>query len=136
MPDNVGEHRILIVEDEPVVAETISLILSSAGYQPFVAHSAEAALESLGDWVPHLAILDVMLPKMNGIDLAMALKEHFPDCRILLISGQPSVDGLLQASREQGHDFEILAKPVYPTEMLEAIASLLSSNGCEHCHQG
>jgi DNA-binding NtrC family response regulator len=135
MPKQVGERRILIVEDEAVVADTLRQILASVGYETRVAYSAESAIGSLSRWSPDLAILDIMLPKMNGIDLAMALKERFPACSILLISGQPSVDILLQESRKQGHHFEILAKPVHPTEMLETIAGLLNSNGCEHCHR-
>ncbi len=135
MPNEAGDRRILVVEDEALVADTLRQILSSNGYDTRVAYSAETALNLLSRWAPDLAILDIMLPQMNGIDLVMALVERFPDCRILLISGQPSVDSLLQESRRQGHDFEILAKPVHPTEMLETIASLLSSKGCQHCHQ-
>lgn len=134
MPDEVGKRRVLIVEDEAVVADTLRQILSSSGYDTHVAYSAEAALNSLSRWSPDLAILDVMLPKMNGIDLAMELRERLPDCCILLISGQPSVEGLLQEARMKGYDFEILAKPVHPTEILDTIASLLSTNGCQHCH--
>ena len=135
MPNLEGERRILIVEDEPVVADTLRQILSSNDYDTRVAYSAETALTSSSRWIPDLAILDVMLPKMNGIDLAMALKERYPDCRILLISGQPSVENLLREARDKGHDFEILAKPVHPTEILDTIARLLSTNGCEHCNQ-
>lgn len=135
MHREVGDRRILVVEDEPVVADTLRQILVSNGYDTHVAYSAETALVSLSRWSPDLAILDVMLPKMNGIGLAMALKECLPDCRILLISGQPSADGLLQDARSRGYDFEILAKPVHPTEVLNTILELLSSNDREHCHQ-
>lgn len=135
MPKSVGERRILIVEDEPVVADTLRQILCSSGYDSRVADSAETALGSLSQWCPHLAILDVMLPKMNGIDLAMALKERLPDCRILLMSGEPSVENLLRDARINGHDFEILAKPVHPTEILNTIAEILSENGCQACQQ-
>lgn len=135
MPKDVGKHRILVVEDEFIVADTLRLILTSQGYDTLVADSAEVALDGVSRWSPDLAILDVMLPNMNGIDLAMALKERFPQCRILLISGQPSVDALLRESKSKGHEFEILAKPVHPSDMLETIANLFSSNGCEHCHQ-
>lgn len=134
MSTEVRKQRILVVEDELVVADTLRMILSSNGYETCVFYSAEAALDNLSRWSPDLAILDVMLPNMNGINLAMALKERFSECHILLISGQPSVDTLLQDSRSRGHDFEILAKPVPPNEMLETITNLLSSNGCQHCH--
>ncbi len=134
MPNDVGKQRILVVEDEFVIADTLRLILRSHGYDARTAYSAEDALETLSQWTPDLAILDVMLPNMNGIDLAMVLKDRIPECHILLISGQPSVDALLEESKRKGHEFQIFAKPVQPIEMLETIASLFSSNGCEHCH--
>jgi hypothetical protein len=46
---------------------------------------------------------------------------------VLLFSGQPSVEALMQKARNEGHEFEILAKPVHPTVMLDAISTLLSA---------
>jgi len=134
MPNDVGKQRILIVEDEFVIADTLRLILLSHGYDARTASSAEGALEAVSQWTPHLAIVDVMLPNMNGIELAMVLKDRTPECRVLLISGHPSVDALLEESKRKGHKFEIFAKPVQPIEMLETIAGLFNSNGCEQCH--
>ena len=125
MPGRVGERRILIVEDEKIVADTLGQILAAHGYEIRVAYSAEHALDMLALWLPNVAILDVMLPKMNGIELALVLQENHPGCHVLLFSGQPSVEGLMQQARSEGHDFEILAKPVHPTVMLNAISSLL-----------
>ena len=124
----VGETRILIVEDEKVVAETLGQILSTQGYSVQIDGSAEAAIERLADWQPHLAILDVMLPNMNGIDLAVLLKQRCPNCHSLLCSGQPSVEVLVEKAKSEGHQFEILAKPVHPSVMLEAISDLLRSD--------
>lgn len=125
MPGRVGERRILIVEDEKVVADTLGQIIAAQGYAIRIAYSAEDALLLLSRWTPDLAILDVMLPKMNGIEFAVILKENFPACHVLLFSGQPSVEGLLQKARNEGHQFDILAKPVHPVVMLETISSLL-----------
>jgi DNA-binding NtrC family response regulator len=117
--------RILIVEDEKVVADTLGQILSGTGYEIRVVYSAEDALALLATWRPEVAILDVMLPKMNGIELALVLKEHLPSCHTLLFSGQPSVEALMEKAKNEGHHFEILAKPVHPTVMLDAISTLL-----------
>lgn len=132
MPEYVGERRILLVEDETVIADTLGKILSSNGYDTRVAYSAEAAIATISRWSPHLAILDVMLPKMNGIELAVVLKERFAGCHVLLFSGQPSVEGLMQKARSEGHEFEILAKPIHPTVMLDTISSLLFTSSEEH----
>jgi DNA-binding NtrC family response regulator len=128
MLERAGERRILIVEDEKVVADTLGQILSAQGYSIRVAYSAEAAIEKHNYWAPDLAILDVMLPKMNGIELAVLLKDNYPNCHVLLFSGQPSVETLVEKARGEGYVFEILAKPVHPSVMLNAISTLLCSD--------
>jgi DNA-binding response OmpR family regulator len=135
MPGCVGERRILIVEDEKVVADTLGKILSSHGYEIQIAYSAEAAMHNISQWSPDLAILDVMLPKMNGVEFALALKERFGHCHVLLFSGQPSAEGLVQKAKSEGHEFEILAKPVHPSVMLDAVSSLLCPSDPHHCRQ-
>jgi DNA-binding NtrC family response regulator len=120
-----GETKILIVEDEHVVADTLGQILSAHGYEVRVVYSAEAAMATISAWAPDLYILDVMLPKMNGIELALLLNQEVPDCRVILFSGQPNVEQLLQKASDEGHHFEILAKPVHPTTMLNTISNLL-----------
>jgi DNA-binding NarL/FixJ family response regulator len=76
---------------------------------------------------PDLAISDVGLPKMNGIDVAIALTKSFPSCHVLLFSGQPSTDNLLAQAEAVGHLFEIVAKPAHPTVMLDRAAHVLSA---------
>lgn len=122
---SMGGRRILIVEDEKVVADTLGQILGANGYDIRVVYSAEDAISVISEWPPDLAILDVMLPKMNGIEFAVVLKENLPGCHVLLFSGQPSVGALMQKAKNEGHEFDILAKPVHPTVMLNAISTLL-----------
>ena len=129
MSRRAGEIKILIVEDEKVVADTLGQILAANGYEIRVVYSAEDAVSLVAGWRPDVAILDVMLPKMNGIELALVLKHNLPECHSLLFSGQPSVEVLMQKANSEGHQFEILAKPVHPTVMLDAISSLLCSEG-------
>jgi len=133
MPACVGERRILIVEDERVVADTLRQILAASGYDVRAAYSAEEALTLISSWSPEIGLLDVMLPKMNGIDLAVAFGKLLPACRVLLFSGQPSVEALLQKARNEGHTFEILAKPIHPSVILGRIANLLRSGDAEPC---
>jgi DNA-binding NtrC family response regulator len=79
-------------------------------------------LRGPSNWTPQLTVVDVDLPGMNGIDLAILLKAECPDCRILLFSGQPSTADLLVTAASDGHVFEFLEKPVHPVELL-SIAS-------------
>lgn len=118
-------RKILIVDDEMAIADTLALIFKSQHYQVRVAYSAEAAIEVIAEWQPSLAIIDVILPRMNGIDLAIVTKSNYPDCHILLFSGHANTAMLLEEAGKKGHQFEVLAKPVHPSLMLERASALL-----------
>lgn len=123
----LGRTRsILIVDDEPAITETLSIIFSRHGYQVRTAHSAEEAIETIAVWEPDLAILDVNLPQMNGIDLAIVLQANRPACRLVLFSGHPSTQALMEEAAKRGNVFEILSKPVHPLFMLDYVSSLFA----------
>jgi CheY-like chemotaxis protein len=119
--------RILIVDDERVIADTLALIFGKRGYEARTAYSAEDALGLIPTWAPDLAVLDVALPTMNGIDLAILLKAEYPACEVKLLSGQADIGDLLTAATASGHAFEVLAKPVHPTILLDMAAQLDSA---------
>lgn len=125
MPTMPGNRRILIVDDEASVAETLEMIFRGCGYEVRAALSAEQGIETIAEWQPDLAIVDVMLPQMNGIEFGTVLKANYPTCHILLVSGHPGTAELLELARQQGHSFEILAKPLHPALILEIVAHLL-----------
>ena len=126
LPTAKGGRRILIVDDEETIADTLALILQMRHYEVRVAYSAEYAIELIAEWRPALAILDVMMPGMNGIDLAIVIKANYPACHVLLFSGHANTAMLLEEAGRKGHQFEIMAKPVYPDLMLERASELLS----------
>jgi CheY-like chemotaxis protein len=128
MSPNSAPQKILIVDDEAAVADSLHLILSGRGYEARAVYSAEQAIELLAQWQPNLAIIDVMLPQMNGIQLAAILRGNYPACRILLISGHPGTSELLTAAGQQGTSFEVLAKPLHPTFILDTVSDLLPHN--------
>lgn len=118
-------RRILVVDDEVTVAETLEMIFRGCGYEARSAFSAEQAIEILAEWQPDLVITDVMLPQMNGIDFGCVVKANYPDCQVLLVSGHPGTSELLESAWQKGNHFEILAKPLHPAMMLEIVAGLL-----------
>ena len=121
-------RRILIVDDEAAIADTLALIFQMQRcYEIRVAYSAERAIELLAEWRPDLAVLDVILPEMNGIELALVIKANYPHCHVILFSGHANTGLLLEEAGKKGHQFEILAKPVYPDMMLERASALLSA---------
>ena len=70
-----------------------------------------------------MALLDVILPKMNGIELGILLRARYPNCRIVLFSGQLATADLLAATAS-GHTFEIVDKPVHPDVLLSLASQL------------
>ncbi|HEX3571920.1 MAG TPA: response regulator [Acidobacteriaceae bacterium] len=119
-------RRVLIVDDEKVIAVTLSIIFAGKGYEVRKAYSAEEGLSILEGWAPDLALLDVCLPGMNGIDLAIHMKNAYPQCCILLISGKPDSMDLLDRATRSGYVLELMAKPVPPTVLLDRVAQLLA----------
>jgi DNA-binding response OmpR family regulator len=118
---------VLVVDDESVIADTLTEILNRSGFAAMPAYDGEGALESALLMPPELLITDVVLPGMSGIELAISIKRIFPDCRIILFSGQAATSDLLASANSRGHHFSLLKKPIHPTELLARVTESLSS---------
>jgi CheY-like chemotaxis protein len=70
---------------------------------------------------PDIVLSDVIMPGMNGIDTGIQIRQLVPHCRIVLFSGQAATVDLLENARQQGHVFDILAKPIKPEQLVAAI---------------
>jgi CheY-like chemotaxis protein len=122
----VKRPSILIVDDEKTIADTLALILQDAGYTARAAYDGAAALTLSREHAPDLIISDVLMPGMSGVDLAVTTRREFPDCRILLFSGQAASVDMLENARSHGHDFELLAKPVDLDELLQRVTNMFT----------
>jgi CheY-like chemotaxis protein len=120
---------ILVVDDEPVIADTLSTILSRSGYCTRPAYDGRSALEIARVLRPALVISDVVMPGMTGIELALALEALLPKCKILLFSGQAATVDLLLQAREMEHNFAILNKPIHPSDMLRRVSQMVQPAG-------
>lgn len=110
--------RVLVADDEQVIANTLAIILNQQGYEARAVFSGEKAVEALDSFQPDMLISDVIMTGMTGIEAAIITRNRLPKCKILLFSGQAATADLLEKARTQGHEFEILAKPVHPTDLL------------------
>ena len=113
--------RILVVEDDPVVAETTLLWLTMEGYEVRVAHTGEVALEQIGPFQPQVVLLDIGLPGMDGYSTARRLRTlpGGSDLCLVAVTGYGHEEAQMR-SREAGFDYH-LVKPVDPA----ALSSLL-----------
>ncbi len=116
---------VMVVDDESSIADTLAEILSRSGYAAVAAYDGDSALESALITPPEMLITDVVLPGMSGIDLAITVKRIFPDCKIILFSGQASTADLLAAAHREGHQFLLLNKPIHPADLLARVAENL-----------
>lgn len=118
---------VLVVDDEPVIADTLAIILSRNGFATFVACDGKSALEMATAIPPDLLVSDVVMPEMTGIELAIAIVEMVKDCKVLLFSGQASMMDLLAEARDAGYNFATLTKPIHPKELLVRIAKCMEA---------
>ncbi len=118
----LGKPHVLVVDDEPLIADTLAAILSNNGYQAAVAYSSAEAIERAHRHRPEVVITDFLMPDSNGIELALAILDIMPACRILVFSGHATPDELVYRMRQRGCSFEILTKPLPPGELLERLA--------------
>lgn len=129
--DSPNGKRILVVDDEECIADTLALILRSFGYQVTARNDARTALQDCELQPPDLVLSDVVMPEVNGIELAIQVEERYPTCKVLLISGLGSSFGLAAEASERGHQFEILSKLIRPAELVAKIEAALT-NGKPH----
>ena len=118
MPEKNAKPKVLVADDERVIADTLAMILNQSGFNARAVYSGENALELASTFEPDMLISDVIMDDLNGIDAAIRIRELLPRIKILLFSGQAATADLLEKARTQGYEFEILAKPVHPQDLL------------------
>jgi CheY-like chemotaxis protein len=116
--------RILVVDDERIIADTMAEILEGAGFQAATAYDGWNALQVAGILQPDYLLSDVLMPRMNGVDLAIAIRKMYPAARILLFSGQAGITEILRAAQNQGFQFELIAKPIHPLSLVARLKEL------------
>jgi CheY-like chemotaxis protein len=120
--------RVFVVDDEHVIASTLVAILELQGYAAKAFTSPLEALAAARSNAPDLLISDVAMRGISGIDLAIQMKAQYPECKILLFSGQAATQDLLEDARNQGHNFQLLDKPVHPSAMLSRVGAFAAES--------
>jgi len=119
-------YRILLVEDEDFLRRIFKLRLTAEGYQVTDVDSGEAAWKMLQESLPHLIILDLYLPQMNGFEFLERLKAHPELSRVavLILSGLGQ-DADIRRGLELGAKEYVIKTKIKPSEFLEKVSRLL-----------
>ena len=112
---------VVVVDDERVIADTTKEILKRSGFDAHCAYDGHSGLELAIQLSPDFVLTDVVMPNMNGVQLAIALSKALPATEILLLSGQAGVTEILDRGRREGYTFELIAKPVHPEKLLQRL---------------
>lgn len=122
--------KILIVDDERSIADSVAEIVATAGYDALAAYSGADALGKALEFRLNLLLTDVLMPGKNGFELALEIKEMYPDSRILLFSGQASTAQLATTYgpmfTRRGYRYELLPKPLHPASLLKKLEETLT----------
>lgn len=121
--------KVLIADDEPIIAKTLALILKQSGFDAAFALSGEAAVQAARANCPDAVVLDVYMRGISGIETASRIRTLNPGCKTVLISGASPEPELLAEIASLGVDVDVLIKPFEPTELLETLRALTGSQG-------
>src|SRR3569833_2125603 len=118
---NDARAKVLIVDDQRRIADTLAEILSNAGFDAVAAYDGFDALDKASRYHPHWVLTDVLMPRMNGVELAIAMRKNYPGSSILLFSGQAGISDIIHEGLRQGYQFELIAKPIHPLRLIERL---------------
>jgi CheY-like chemotaxis protein len=119
-----GPPKILVVDDEPIIVESMLAILSMEGYTVRGALSGEEAVAEAPTFKPDLLISDISMYRMNGIEAARLITAMFPDCRVLFHSGLMLAE--IAPLIPEGLAYSLARKPLPPEDLLDCIATLVA----------
>jgi CheY-like chemotaxis protein len=120
-------QRVLIVDDDHLVADTLSLIFERSGFRSHACYSADQALLRAREFQPDLLLCDISMPGRDGIDLVHDMTREMPSCRILVLTGsQANLHRVKDQARRLARPVGFLCKPCPPTDLLREASALLA----------
>lgn len=121
-------QRILVVDDDRLVADTLALIFVKSGFDARTAYSTDEALELSRTFTPNLLLCDVTMPGRDGLALVCDITQELPSCRIIVLTGfYSNLKSVREQSNKLGRPVGILTKPCQPTDLLREAATMLAT---------
>ena len=121
-------QRILVVDDDRLVADTLTWVFQKNGYDARPAYTAEDALQHAREFQPNLMLCDITLPGRDGLTLVRDITREFPACRIIVLTGfHSNLNPVREQAAKLSHPLGVLTKPCQPVELLRQANAMLAS---------
>ena len=121
-------QRVLVVDDDRLVAETLALIFAKNGFESRAVYSAGEALDCVRGFTPDLLLCDVTMPDRDGLSLVSDITAEFPACRVIVLTAfYSNLKSAREHSIKMPHPMGILAKPCQPSELLREATAMLTN---------
>ena len=127
MPDAGAGHRVLVVDDEPNIVEVVSMALRFQGFTVQTAANGREALAAVAEFRPHLMVLDVMLPDMEGFEVAARLGAQRAGVPIIFLTARDATEDKVRGLSGGGDDY--MTKPFSLEELVARIRTILRRTG-------
>ena len=121
---NTSRRNVLVVDDQEVVRKCYIRSLASAPCNVEAVENGSLALRAMEERAFDVVMLDLRMPGMDGMTTLRAIKQRWPDCEVVIITGYPSVDTAKEALRLGAYDY--LAKPVSPDDVMTAACGAMT----------
>ena len=118
-------QSILVVDDERNIRRSLEMILTGEGYEVICVSSGQDALDAIKTEIPHVVLLDIVIPGMNGIEVLKSVRDSQPDLAVIMISGHGTVQDAVMATKLGAYDF--LEKPLSREKVLLTVAHALEN---------
>jgi len=125
MRERTNGQLVYVVDDEPIIASTLAAIIKTQGFEATFFNHPLDALKAAEMVAPDLLLSDVIMPGMTGVELAIHIRQMHPECKVVLLSGQGATGDLIDKALNDGHQFDVLTKPLHPSRVLDAMRRLL-----------
>lgn len=121
-------QRVLVVDDDRLVADTLSLIFEKNGFDVRSAYSADQGLEFSRVFTPDLLLCDINMPRRDGLSLVSDIARELPTCRVIVLTGfYSNIKLVRERTSSLSRPVGIFTKPCHPSELLREAATLLAT---------
>jgi DNA-binding response OmpR family regulator len=118
--------RVLVVDDERSIADSLAFMLAHEGYETKTAYSGTEAVKAAKEFRPNMLITDLVMPDISGTEAAIQISNILPEVKVIVFSGQVTGDELKVRAESAGCIMDIIEKPLHPQELLSKIRILMA----------